>query len=371
MSDTPRFMMPMIAASQAQKHVTHNEALIQLDALASLYILDRDRTTPPGSPADGDTYLVAGSASGDWAGKDGKIAFALDGSWRFFVPFGGLRAYVDDEQVVLIYDGSAWIDLASVLSHQNVPMVGINTTADATNKLAVKSNAILFDAWRTADGGNGDVQMKLSKQASADTASLLYQTNYSGRAEMGLTGDNDFHVKVSPNGSTWYEALVVDKDNGEAAFDPGIKLGGGSDVLDAYEEGTFTPVATCETPGDLSVSYATQFGKYTRIGNLVFFKYALGFTPTYSTAAGLFRAGGLPFTSANDGNAMPALATGVDSDWVWGVSGQTQLTAMVKNNNTFLYFKGTRDQANSVNVFITDLTSGNQTIVRAAGYYPI
>ena len=225
MSDTPRLKMPMIAASQAQKHVTHNEALIQLDALASLYILDRDLTAPPGSPADGDTYLVAASATGDWAGKDGLIAFALDGAWRFFDPVGGLRAYIDDEQAVLIYDGSAWVDLASVLSLQNVPLVGINTTADATNKLAVKSNAILFDAWRTGGGGNGDVQVKLSKQAYGNTASLLYQANYSGRAEMGLTGDNDFHVKVSPDGSTWYDALIVDKDNGNMEIPGTLAVG--------------------------------------------------------------------------------------------------------------------------------------------------
>ncbi len=59
MSDeTPRSGLPLLAAAQAQKHVTHNEALLQLDALACARLLDRDLTTPPGSPADGDTYLV-------------------------------------------------------------------------------------------------------------------------------------------------------------------------------------------------------------------------------------------------------------------------------------------------------------------------
>ncbi|HEV2652996.1 MAG TPA: terminase family protein, partial [Rhizomicrobium sp.] len=52
-----------------------------------------------------------------------------------------------------------------------------------------------------------DAQVKLNKHASADTASLLYQTNYSGRAEMGLTGDDNFHVKVSPDGASWKSAL--------------------------------------------------------------------------------------------------------------------------------------------------------------------
>ena len=51
--------------------------------------------------------------------------------------------------------------------------------------------------------------MKLNKATAADTASITYEDNLSGRAELGLTGDDAFHVKVSPNGSSWYEALNI------------------------------------------------------------------------------------------------------------------------------------------------------------------
>ena len=54
----------------------------------------------------------------------------------------------------------------------------------------------------------------VNKAASADTGWLVYQTEFSGRAEMGLTGDDDFHIKVSPDGTTWHEALVVDGATG-------------------------------------------------------------------------------------------------------------------------------------------------------------
>jgi hypothetical protein len=200
--------LPELAASQSQKHVTHNEALLQLDALVCCGILDRDLSTPPGSPSDGDTYLVKATGTGAWAGQDGKIAFSVDGAWRFYAPFNGLAAYVSDESVLLVYNGSAWVDYASIISLQNVPMVGVNTTADSTNKLAVKSAALLFD-----NIGNG-VQAKLNKHASGDTASILYQDNYSGRAEVGLTGDDNFHFKVSPDGSTFYEALILNRNTG-------------------------------------------------------------------------------------------------------------------------------------------------------------
>jgi len=58
-NETPRTGLPLLAAAQAQKHVTHNEALLALDALSGLTLLDRDLATPPSVPADGDTYLVA------------------------------------------------------------------------------------------------------------------------------------------------------------------------------------------------------------------------------------------------------------------------------------------------------------------------
>jgi hypothetical protein len=57
-SSTPRAQLPLIAAAQAQKHVTHNDALLQLDALLFARFLSRNLSTPPATPADGDTYLV-------------------------------------------------------------------------------------------------------------------------------------------------------------------------------------------------------------------------------------------------------------------------------------------------------------------------
>ncbi|MBN8959191.1 MAG: hypothetical protein J0H17_21940 [Rhizobiales bacterium] len=116
--------------------------------------------------------------------------------------------------MILIYTGASWVDWSTLLSFQNLPMLGVNTTADATNKLAAKTNAVLFDALRAANGGNGDIQIKLSKEAAGDTASFLFQTNYSGRAEIGLTGDDDLHFKVSPDGSSWNEAILVNRSTG-------------------------------------------------------------------------------------------------------------------------------------------------------------
>lgn len=76
-------------------------------------IEDRDLATPPGSPSDGDAYLVAASATGAWAGQDGNIALRINTAWAFVAPAEGMQLYVRDENQRIIYDGSAWVTPAS------------------------------------------------------------------------------------------------------------------------------------------------------------------------------------------------------------------------------------------------------------------
>lgn len=204
MTDTTlRLDLPLLAAAQAQKHVTHNEALVALDALVHLSVIDR-RAVPPSAPLEGDRHLVDTSPSGVWTGQAGRVALFQDGGWRFLSPRAGCVAWVAADDVPLVHDGSTWTDLKA----RAADMFGINTAADAGNRLAVSSPAALF----THEGT--DSRVKVNKAATADTASLLFQTAYSGRAEMGLAGSDAFQVKVSADGATWRAAMMVDPTTG-------------------------------------------------------------------------------------------------------------------------------------------------------------
>ncbi|MBV8977073.1 MAG: DUF2793 domain-containing protein [Alphaproteobacteria bacterium] len=249
-STTPRSGMPLLAAAQAQKHVTHNQALVEIDALIGAAILDRDLSAPPSSPADGDCYLIKATATGAWSGQDGRLAYSLDGAWNFAAPFKGLTVYVSDETKLIFYDGAVWSDFASVVPLENIAMLGINTSADSTNKLAVKSSALLFD-----NIGNG-VQAKLNKHAAGDTASLLYQTNYSGRAEFGLCGDDNFHMKVSPDGAAWTDAATIDRTSGAVTLAAGLKLPNASAAAPAVALNTNTGLFYDSTNSALGFSVA-------------------------------------------------------------------------------------------------------------------
>jgi Protein of unknown function (DUF2793) len=213
---TANLALPLMAAAQAQKHVTHNEALVGLDTLVQLAVLDKDVLAPPGSPAEGDRYLIAGaSPTGAWTGWAGRVVRYQDGAWRSFVPRPGWLAFVADEADLYTYTGVGWTSFRSTLTAlQNLARLGIGTTADAQNPFAAKLNKALWTALTTAEGGTGDLRYTLNKQAPGNTLSLLFQSGFSGRAELGLTGDDDLRLKVSADGGTWREALRIDRGTG-------------------------------------------------------------------------------------------------------------------------------------------------------------
>jgi hypothetical protein len=217
MDETPNLKLPYILPAQSQKHVTHNEALRALDAVVQLTVADKDLSAPPGSPAEGSRYIVGSSPTGAWAGRATDIAAYQDAAWAFYAPAEGWLSWVADEDTLYAFNGAGWIPApggggGGGGSVNPVSHVGVNATADATNRLSVSSPASLFN-----HEGAGH-QLKINKDAAADTASVLFQSGFSGRAEFGLAGDDDFHVKVSPDGSAWHEALVVNRSTGKVSL---------------------------------------------------------------------------------------------------------------------------------------------------------
>lgn len=225
MDQTTHLSLPYIMSQQAQKHVTHNEALRDLDAIVQLSVLDRDLAAPPATPGDGDRYLVAAGASGGWSGHAGQVAALQDGVWRFYSAQKGWRIWIEDEARLIAWTGSAWV-IAGGEPINPAPMLGVLATADATNRLSVKSDAVLF-SHDDITPGSGNIRAVLNKSASGRTASLVFQDGYSGRAEFGLTGDDDFHLKVSPDGASWNDALSV-KSSGRLSLPGGAYAANGT-----------------------------------------------------------------------------------------------------------------------------------------------
>ena len=204
---TPILALPVLVPNQAQPYVTHNEALRRLDILVQLSVLAFGAETPPALPEEGDLYALGPAPVAEWAGRAGTLAAWIDGAWLFVAPQPGWRAWDRDAGVLRVWDGADWVRPPADLDA--VERVGIGTAADPVNRLAVKSAAVLF-----SHDGAGQ-QVKINKAGDSDTASLLFQSGWTGHAEIGLAGDSDFTIKLSAEGSSWTEALRFDAGSGD------------------------------------------------------------------------------------------------------------------------------------------------------------
>lgn len=219
MATTDKLKLPFIEASQSQKHVPHNDALAMLDALVMLSVKGLFTNTPPGSPSGGDRYITGGTPTGAWATKTYKLAAWQDGAWRFYDPQIGWVLFVES-------DGMYYLDQTFTYQKigggggvaQNLTRLGINATADATNPVSARINKALWTALTAGEGGNGDLLYTMNKETAADDVGLLFQQGFSTRALLGLLADNDLTIKVSPNGSTFYNAISVDRNTGKVSF---------------------------------------------------------------------------------------------------------------------------------------------------------
>ena len=290
MLETPNLKLPYIAPAQAQKHVTHNEAIRALDALVHIAVEDRDLADPPAAPVDGARYIVANGASGTWLGQVNAIAAYQDGAWAFYPPRAGWSAWVADEHLLVVWDGADWVPAAGV--SDPTPQLGINTSADGTNRLAVASQASLF----THEGGGH--QLKVNKATSGDSGTLLFQSGWSGRAEMGLAGDDDYHVKVSPDGSAWHEAIVIDKANGRVSL-PSTP---GREILGAARTYHVDPASGSDANDGLSS--ASPFQTIQKAIDSALNVDAAGFAVTIQLADGSYTSGGWVNRPMFDGSQL-------------------------------------------------------------------
>lgn len=231
MTTTARLGLPLIAAAQAQKHVTHNVALTALDALVFLSVLDRHRTAPPGAPAEGDRHIVATGASGDWSGLDGQVVARMDGMWRAYAPRAGWLAWVASERALRVHDGAAWIavvppaapadvarrsDLLTQIALADVRGTRLFSTdrfadgfGDATGVSSGSWNTSLNAAGRyVGPAGAGDmglVATSVAVEADPSALQVMLEIEPLGALVLGV----DLFVDVSRDGGTTWGATTL------------------------------------------------------------------------------------------------------------------------------------------------------------------
>lgn len=103
-----RFCLPLLQAGQAQKELTHNEALALIDMLLHARAESATLTAPPPGAVVGQCWIVASGGTAEWSAHDGEIACLTTGGWRFAAPRAGTRVSTADDGLTRVHDGSVW-----------------------------------------------------------------------------------------------------------------------------------------------------------------------------------------------------------------------------------------------------------------------
>lgn len=221
MSDTTHLQLPFLQAAQAQKHVTVNDALLKLDALVHLSVLDDTLTTPPANPAEGERWLVAPSATDVWAGQEGKVAGFIDGAWGFFTPRAGWSVWVTSSGTHRHNDGTRWREgprATTLCESENAARLVAHTmewdhtiTSGAFNDtgLIIPDRAIVLGVTgRVLTDVTGPTSWQLGVGGSADRYGNMIGTP-AGSTVNGVSGSPTAYYGATPVRVTGTDANLV------------------------------------------------------------------------------------------------------------------------------------------------------------------
>ncbi len=130
-----RLHLPLLAAGQAQKELTHNEALALLDILVQPVVQSVSPATIPTTPVIGQSWIIGASPAGVWAGQAGKVASWTSGGWRFVTPIEGMRVWSVSDSAFARYEVGLWtlgIETALKLKIAGNQIVGARQAAIPT-----------------------------------------------------------------------------------------------------------------------------------------------------------------------------------------------------------------------------------------------
>lgn len=102
---------------------------LTLSALTQLSVISRT-TVLPGSPADGDIYIVRSDAGSE----ANKVAVRDNGAWVYLTPQEGWRGWVRDENELVVFDGAAWVANGSAIADDSVTNAKLANMSNARIK---------------------------------------------------------------------------------------------------------------------------------------------------------------------------------------------------------------------------------------------
>lgn len=227
---TPVLGLDEISASQSQKETSHNAALRQLETRL-VRVLSKDVTTPPGSPSDGQAWIVPSGATGIWSGKTNQIAAYIGTGWVYWVPLEGARLWTNDLDIEYAFDGTNWI----VTSGAGLTPPFADTTeiikgsADATKKIRFEVDGLTTATTRVLTPQNRDGTLALTAPRISTVtwgASMTVDWSDKDVAFVTLAGNTTFTMSGAVAGQKCLLVLKQDGTGGRtASFGSEVRFG--------------------------------------------------------------------------------------------------------------------------------------------------
>lgn len=207
MATTTRFTLTLLEEAQSNGHITANTSLVLLDALVGGGVKDKDLSAEPGSPSDGDVYILpSGSLTGatwsTWSSTENDLAVYYQGWYQISLNASneGLAFYLQDEDKVYRWSGSAWAEVVSASGMQDfvLPISTANVAGETNFPKGVYRNS----------KANVGLAYNDSTNETAIFESYL-PSNYNGG---GLTIDLYWAAATATSGDVIWEAAIERQD---------------------------------------------------------------------------------------------------------------------------------------------------------------
>ena len=269
---TPRLSLPFLQAGQALKNITHNEALQRLDTGLYLSCSNMAADNLPADPVEGHAYVISQTPDGSLMDRIGHIGVYVSSRWAWFIPKSGWVLWDETGATLRVFDGSDWAASFSESQAETLPFLGLNAAASADQRLSISSASSLFNH----DGDSH--RLTLNRASEADTASVIFQTNFGGGAELGLTGAGGFSLKISSDDGAFAEKMSASESY------PGILSPAFASLRVSIESETAAFVETPATGGIFALMVVSDAG-FPQASRSGIFAYDTGGTPVLVTLA--------------------------------------------------------------------------------------
>lgn len=142
-STTPRLALPLLAAGQAQKEMSHNEALVRVDLCLHGRAVAAEAEIPPEDPAPGQCWILGSDPEGEWAGHAGEVAGWTEGGWRFLTPCEGMRLWLGADAGFALFSDGNW---GFGEAHGRLIVEGLQVVGPRVEAIAEPSGGTVVDA---------------------------------------------------------------------------------------------------------------------------------------------------------------------------------------------------------------------------------